>query len=57
MRRHTLSVLQRTTREHFDVLELTEVSAVPAEMVVSKTGVEDSPVTVHGTTRVIVSVW
>ena len=36
--------LQRTTREHFvpAVLESTEVSAVPAEVVDAKTGVEES---------------
>ena len=43
------SHLQRTTREHFDpnVLESTEVSAVPAEVVDAKTGVEE-PLVVHG---------
>ena len=43
------SHLQRTTREHFDpnVLGSTEVSAVPAKVVDSKTGVEE-PLLVHG---------
>ena len=43
------SHLQRTTREHFDpnVLGSTEVSAVPAEVVDAKTGVEE-PLVVHG---------
>ena len=40
--------LQRTTRSHFDpnVLESTEVSAVPAKMVHVKTSVQKSPVAV-----------
>ena len=46
--------LQRTTREHFDpnVLESTEVSAVPAEVVDSKTSVEESRAAVQGTAPV-----
>ena len=43
------SHLQQTTRGHFDqnMLESTEVSAVPAEVVDAKTGVEE-PLVVHG---------
>ena len=48
--RHTLH-LQRNTRDHLNpnLLESTEVSAVPAVMVGTKTSVEETLVAVQGT--------